>query len=901
MNLLKGSSWRKWDLQVQTILDDRYISIQEYYGKIKTAFPDKWKEYVDKVGGEQNAILYDSKEYFNDTKIDVKTRCTNYVRNLFSYVSVFNSEVGVIGISDHNYHHDYLIDEFINYSKNSNLKALAGVEINASGVHMLVFFENPPYSKTTYSEGIKTFLSQIEVHQPKNKGTLTVSGKSVTDVIDVITKQNGIYIFPHCNSNNGLFQERGKTDRTHLSDIFNLKNRILLQSSSKENAVKTQNYILGSDILNSESIFSISQDSRCLDEIAKPDDKGNYTWIKADPTFEGLRQVLYEPKEKICIQEINPYNEIDKKFFSHINIDDDIYLFEDDNDLQLAKYEIPLNQGLVSIIGGRGEGKSMLVDYLSAVFKKGTKRSFIPNDKFKINYTKSSLSKENSTYVADSLDENLDYLYVPQNELKQVTDPETPEKLKEHLFKLLNIEEVRFDSQLDSKVLNSLKEILNFKEWLLETNDKGIYINSKKKINDELKNINELVDNLSTLETKSKIENFTENLSQIQSYLSEIEKIKSFKEDIISFDKKFKETNNKLRRPIREFDANNLKNDLKSRERFYNAIINKYKKKNFGTSQSIRSFYKGDIESLLQDSEAYQIKKSTLEGQIQAHKEKISEAFSEKKNLLGLVKEINSEYNNHSDEIDKKWKDFESTKFNTQEKKQIFSDLISSCGIEIKGEIYFNKVEFYKGLRNQINGTKWRTKNSPGEVENYFKINDFKSFYEFINTRLLKDFKDRNEYYYDAFLEYFLLNKNRSNYLKVMPIIYYKGKTLDKLSGGEKGTLYLRIKFATGLFNTPIIIDQPEDELDNLFITNELVSLLKRIRKYRQVILVTHNANIVVNSDSDQVIVASNLDGKISYISGSLENPEINNKICKILEGGKSAFKKRRNKYSEVD
>jgi len=764
MNLLKGSSWRKWDLQVQTILDDRYLCLQDYYEKIKSSFPDKWKEYVNKAGGEENALLFDSKEYFNDNKIDVKTRCTNYVRNLFSYVSIFNSEVGVIGISDHNYHHDYLIDEFINYSKNSNLKALAGVEINASGVHMLIFFEKPPYSKTTYSEGIKTFLSQIGVHQPKNNGTLTVSGKSTIDVIEKITKQNGIYIFPHCNSNNGLFQERGKTDRTHLSDIFNLKNRILLQSSSKENVEKTRNYILGSDILNSESIFSISQDSRCLDEIAKPDDEDNYTWIKADPTFEGLRQVLYEPKEKICIQDINPYNEIDKKFFPHIKIDDDIYLFEDDNDLRLAKYEIPLNQGLVSIIGGRGEGKSMLVDYLSAVFKKGTKKSFIPNDKFIINYTKSSLSKENFNYSADSLDKNLDYLYVPQNELEQVTDPETPEKLKEHLFKLLNIEETRFDNQLDSEVSNSLKEILDFKEWLLEKKN-GIYINSKKIINDELKNINELVDNLSTLETKSKIEEFTKNLSQIQSNLSEIEKIKSLNANIISFDKKFKETNKKLKRPIRKFDAENLEKDIKSRERFYIAIINKLKKKNFGISQSIRAFYKGDIESLLQDSEAYQLKKSILESQIQTHKETFNKAFSEKKNLMGLIKDINSEYNNHSDEIDKKWNDFESTKFNTQEKKQIFSDLISSCGIEIKGEMYFDKIEFYKGLRNQINGTKWRTKNSSGEVESYFKIVDFKSFYKFINSRLLKDFKDRNEYYYDGLLSYFLLYKNRMNYL----------------------------------------------------------------------------------------------------------------------------------------
>jgi len=248
MDISRGSVWRKWDLQVQTIVDDGYTSLSEYYVKVKEEFPDKWQEYIDKVGGEENALLFDSKDYFNDTKIDVKNRCIDYVRNLFTYVSVFNDDVGVIGITDHNYHHDYLIDEFINYSEKSNLKALAGVEINASGVHILVYFENPPYLKKTFSEGIKTFLSSIDVHQPKNNGVLTVSGKSVKDVIKEITKEKGIYIFPHCNSNNGLFQERGKTDRTHLADIFNLKKRIFLQSNNIENVEKIRNYIKGSSI-----------------------------------------------------------------------------------------------------------------------------------------------------------------------------------------------------------------------------------------------------------------------------------------------------------------------------------------------------------------------------------------------------------------------------------------------------------------------------------------------------------------------------------------------------------------------------------------------------------------------------------------------------------------------------
>ena len=85
--------------------------------------------------------------------------------------------------------------------------------------------------------------------------------------------------------------------------------------------------------------------------------------------------------------------------------------------------------------------------------------------------------------------------------------------------------------------------------------------------------------------------------------------------------------------------------------------------------------------------------------------------------------------------------------------------------------------------------------------------------------------------------------------------------------------------------------------MDNDFIFNDLINIFKEIKRYRQIIIVTHNANIVVNADAEQVIVASNNDEKLSYGSGSLENSEINKAVCNILEGGKIAFQQRRNKY----
>jgi predicted ATPase len=105
------------------------------------------------------------------------------------------------------------------------------------------------------------------------------------------------------------------------------------------------------------------------------------------------------------------------------------------------------------------------------------------------------------------------------------------------------------------------------------------------------------------------------------------------------------------------------------------------------------------------------------------------------------------------------------------------------------------------------------------------------------------------------------------------------------------------LKLATESFSTPFIFDQPEDDLDNEFIIDHLLPIFREIKKYRQVIIATHNANLVVNADSEQVIIATNRDEILTYDAGSLENPTIRTRICDILEGGEKAFLKREKRY----
>ena len=130
--------------------------------------------------------------------------------------------------------------------------------------------------------------------------------------------------------------------------------------------------------------------------------------------------------------------------------------------------------------------------------------------------------------------------------------------------------------------------------------------------------------------------------------------------------------------------------------------------------------------------------------------------------------------------------------------------------------------------------------------------------------------------------------------------IEYDGVDIRKLSPGTRGIvlllLYLSLDDADG---RPLVIDQPEENLDPKSVFEELAGLFVEAKSKRQVIMVTHNANLAVNTDSDQTIIADagpHPPGSlppISYTSGGLESAEIRKAVCGILEGGEGAFQER--------
>jgi hypothetical protein len=139
-----------------------------------------------------------------------------------------------------------------------------------------------------------------------------------------------------------------------------------------------------------------------------------------------------------------------------------------------------------------------------------------------------------------------------------------------------------------------------------------------------------------------------------------------------------------------------------------------------------------------------------------------------------------------------------------------------------------------------------------------------------------------------------------TEHISVRYEIIYDGVDIRKLSPGTRGIVLLLLYLALDESDDrPLIIDQPEENLDPKSVFEELVSLFITAKSKRQVIIVTHNANLVINTDADQIIVAEvgphHTGGlpQITYNAGGLENSDIRKAVCDILEGGEAAFRER--------
>lgn len=181
------------------------------------------------------------------------------------------------------------------------------------------------------------------------------------------------------------------------------------------------------------------------------------------------------------------------------------------------------------------------------------------------------------------------------------------------------------------------------------------------------------------------------------------------------------------------------------------------------------------------------------------------------------------------------------------------------------------------------------------------KINDFddicpQNLYENNFSKQKPKVQDYNDFINKVYNEF--VQKNKTIY----KIITSDGRDFDNLSAGWKTSVLLDLILGYDKDIAPIIIDQPEDNLATKYINDGLVDAIKKVKKFKQIILVSHNATIPMMGDAQRIIYCENKDGKIVIRSAPLEG-EIDGKtvldlIASITDGGKPSIKKRVKKYN---
>ncbi|SOD97220.1 AAA domain-containing protein, putative AbiEii toxin, Type IV TA system [Caenispirillum bisanense] len=138
------------------------------------------------------------------------------------------------------------------------------------------------------------------------------------------------------------------------------------------------------------------------------------------------------------------------------------------------------------------------------------------------------------------------------------------------------------------------------------------------------------------------------------------------------------------------------------------------------------------------------------------------------------------------------------------------------------------------------------------------------------------------------------------DYIEPKYTLLFQNTPIEQLSPGQRGALLLIFYLLVDKGRNPIILDQPEENLDNETIVSLLVPVINEAKKTRQIIMVTHNPNLAVVCDAEQIIAASfdrRNQSSISYYAGSIEDARSNENVVTILEGTKPAFQNRSQKY----
>lgn len=696
--------------------------------------------------------------------------------------------------------------------------------------------------------------------------------------------------------------------------------------SSSDNDI---NYFLGKGVDSEEEVKAKcgslkpcfhGSDAHCIERLFEPDNS-RYCWIKSDTTFNGLKQVIYEPEARVRIGELKPEEKADYYVIDKVVINEDGFSDE----------PIEFNDKLTCIIGGKSTGKSLLLQNIARAIDNRQ-----VEEKINISRVPSRELNNVSVFWKDgdinnngNFDETHKIVYIPQTYLNRLTDE--GEKTSEidriiqdivlldprakNAFEKMENDVKMYKPSLDKKIYDMLQAYSEMTSIIQERNEIGTESGIRKEIEklkmqkeiisketsiseEELKKFDEAIKKISVLE--SVIRNAIEEIGLVKDMSLPVEKtniLGKFSEDTFKIILDFQEE-------ILEQAGNkwNVKKDEIVSKLLFTKVDAEGKREEALKVKSELEQKVIENEALTKLSEQIKNEESKLEvvlnatQKCNAKKKEYEEKLDEVSNAINAYKEIHNNYANVVNE-------------NAE---------TNSDGLDFSVGIQFKNDAFCSFIKESINN------NSLKRIGIAF---DDKFRGEIFTKELLRDIIDK------LVKEELKLLKNKtiesvlrdilSDWYLVSYNVKLENDSINQMSPGKKALVLLKLLISMADSKCPILIDQPEDDLDNRSIFDELIPFIRKKKVERQIIVVTHNANVVLGGDAEEIIVAnqdgnnsSNYKFKFEYRSGSIENSTIvyendgtirkgvlNEKgiqqhICDILEGGERAFDLRKHKYS---
>ncbi|TSA23133.1 hypothetical protein D4R71_09065 [bacterium] len=860
-NYLRGSVWRKWDLHVHTPASFHWNGGKKFSSMSKVEKDDSLKVMYDTI--EQSDIaVFCIMDYWT---FDGYFELMKYVHSnslKLSKTVLPGMELRIEAPVDYRLNIHVILSNELSNQQLVDFKSkitIRSIERQISDEALMDFAKSLDDSKSKIHGFNK--IKDLTNDQLLELGSCTaeITKSSLHNAINSVPKGYCYILMPY-DTSDGLkkldWETQPHADNYFMqsSHIFESRDEetidLFLGKTTDKNRNFIQNFL--------KTIGSTKKPVICGSDAHKFSDYGNFpsnkiTWIKANPTFEGLKQIIYEPKERVQIQSHSPEN-----ITPYLIIDKVRFLDKTSKNL-FPNFWIHLNPNLNVIIGGKSSGKSILLRHIAKAIApesvEGRLKEIELDDydfgepdifDFEVYW-----HDDFSNKISEDIDRKTrEITYLPQMYINFLAERKGEKNLKNLINSILkqndnfksfiNVVDEEIN-ELEEQINISITELLSLRQRVSDLYQSRKEIGDERAIKIELKRLEEHIDKLrkeSGFSEKENIE-YEKLIFQFNYHEKKKTDYSHLYQTFDDFKQELDVTNSSC---IQQIDS---KLDGFS----YNNLVHRH-------LSYIISFLHEEISRVFDNAnQKWQEKRNKIEDKIKRHQETISsldkelEPFKQKIKNRGLLKRLDEQLilqksklhkikllNEDIKNITSKGKKTRDNLFDSYTKllncyKRIDSELKKTEYSKIDDEIFlksqvsFNISQFSNSFSNlfdrrgnfsTIFGDFFDSKNdyifdSQNHIQNILTIFDKLSNLEKSGLKFKTNVTPN-----EAFLKLF------DNCFDLKYTIEFKGDDILKMSPGKKGLVLLQLILHISNASHPILIDQPEDNLDNRTIFNEL-------------------------------------------------------------------------------